>query len=43
VLKLKGGVRNVSMQLFDWGRETLSEDSRIICDSFQKQRGFSVI
>jgi hypothetical protein len=28
VLKLKGGVRNVSMQLFDWGRETLSEDSR---------------
>jgi len=27
VLKLKGGVRNVSMQLFDWGRESSSEDT----------------
>ena len=27
-LRRKGGVRNVSMQLFDWGRETSSEDSR---------------
>jgi hypothetical protein len=24
VLKLKGGIRNVSMQLLDWGRETSS-------------------
>ncbi len=28
VLMLKGGVRKVSIQLFDWGREMLSEDSR---------------
>jgi len=28
VLKLKGGVRNESMQLLDWGRETSSKDSR---------------